>query len=86
MFFVENIARYINFAKMFILLSTKRYQTMSHNTPMMQQYAAIKANHSQHILFYRLGDFYEMFFEDAKVAANCLGITLTQRNKNTEHY
>lgn len=54
------------------------------NTPMIQQYLDIKSQHQNHILFYRLGDFYEMFFDDAKLAAECLGITLTQRAKNTE--
>ena len=54
------------------------------NTPMMQQYLDIKSQHQNHILFYRLGDFYEMFFDDAKLAAECLGITLTQRAKNTD--
>ena len=54
------------------------------NTPMIQQYLDIKAQHNNHILFYRLGDFYEMFFDDAKLASECLGITLTQRAKNTD--
>ncbi len=51
-------------------------------TPMIQQYLAIKANHQDAILFYRMGDFYEMFFEDAEVASRVLEITLTSRNKN----
>ncbi len=49
-------------------------------TPMMQQYLAIKAQHQDAILFYRLGDFYEMFFDDAVIASKTLGITLTSRN------
>ena len=49
-------------------------------TPMMQQYLEIKADHQDAILFYRLGDFYEMFFEDAEIASKTLGITLTSRN------
>ena len=49
-------------------------------TPMMQQYLEIKAQHQDAILFYRLGDFYEMFFEDAEIASKTLGITLTSRN------
>lgn len=49
-------------------------------TPMLKQYLAIKAQHPDAILFYRLGDFYEMFFEDAKIASKVLGITLTSRN------
>jgi DNA mismatch repair protein MutS len=46
----------------------------------MQQYREIKARHSDAILFFRMGDFYEMFFDDAKVAARELGLTLTTRN------
>ena len=49
-------------------------------TPMMQQYLEIKAQHADAILFYRLGDFYEMFFEDAEIASKTLGITLTSRS------
>ncbi|MCK4838491.1 MAG: DNA mismatch repair protein MutS [Desulfobulbaceae bacterium] len=49
-------------------------------TPMLQQYLAIKEQHQDAILFYRLGDFYEMFFDDAKIASKVLGITLTSRN------
>jgi len=49
-------------------------------TPMMEQYSSIKANYRDCILFYRLGDFYEMFFEDAIRASRELGITLTSRN------
>lgn len=48
-------------------------------TPMMQQYLRIKVNHPQHLLLYRMGDFYELFFDDAKEAARLLGITLTAR-------
>lgn len=50
-------------------------------TPMMRQYLEIKAAHPDAILFFRLGDFYEMFMEDAIVAARILDITLTSRNK-----
>ncbi len=53
-------------------------------TPMIQQYLAIKEKHQDAILFYRMGDFYEMFFEDAKVASRVLEITLTSRNKKNE--
>ena len=48
-------------------------------TPMMQQYLAIKAEHPDTLLFYRMGDFYELFFDDAKLAAKQLDITLTAR-------
>ena len=49
-------------------------------TPLMQQYRDIKARHPQTILFFRMGDFYEMFEDDAKLAARELGLTLTSRN------
>ncbi len=49
------------------------------HTPVMQQYLRIKAEHPDMLLFYRMGDFYELFFEDAEEAARLLGITLTQR-------
>ena len=51
-------------------------------TPLMEQYHALKQQHPDAILFFRLGDFYEMFFEDAKLAARLLGLTLTSRNRN----
>lgn len=50
-------------------------------TPMIQQYLAIKANHLQQLMFYRMGDFYELFFEDAERAAVLLDITLTARGQ-----
>ncbi len=52
------------------------------HTPMMQQYLGIKAQHPNHLLFYRMGDFYELFFEDAKKAAALLDITLTARGQS----
>lgn len=51
------------------------------STPLMRQYSAVKRAHPSALLFFRLGDFYEMFFEDAVVAARELQITLTSRNK-----
>jgi DNA mismatch repair protein MutS len=57
---------------------------MSRATPMIQQYLSIKEQHKDAILFYRMGDFYEMFFEDAVVAARELEITLTSRDKQAE--
>ncbi len=57
---------------------------MSTATPVMRQYLEIKANYQDAILFFRLGDFYEMFMEDAVVASRVLGITLTSRNKGVE--
>ncbi|HEV8723141.1 MAG TPA: DNA mismatch repair protein MutS [Candidatus Binatia bacterium] len=53
-------------------------------TPMMQQYLQIKERYRDAILFFRLGDFYEMFFEDAHTASKILDIALTSRNKSDE--
>jgi len=50
------------------------------DTPLMQQYREIKARHPDAILFFRMGDFYEMFEDDAQLAARVLGLTLTSRN------
>ena len=50
-------------------------------TPMMEQYFRIKENHQDSLLFFRLGDFYEMFYEDAKLASSILEIALTSRQK-----
>lgn len=52
------------------------------HTPMMQQYFAIKREHPHELLFYRMGDFYELFYDDAKTAAEVLDITLTARGKS----
>lgn len=54
--------------------------TASLDTPLMQQYRDIKARHPHAILFFRMGDFYEMFEDDARLAARELGLTLTARN------
>ncbi|MCA6102183.1 DNA mismatch repair protein MutS [Bradyrhizobium australafricanum] len=51
-------------------------------TPMMEQYLEIKAAHPGLLLFYRMGDFYELFFEDAEIASRTLGIVLTKRSKH----
>jgi DNA mismatch repair protein MutS len=51
-------------------------------TPMMEQYLEIKAAHPGLLLFYRMGDFYELFFEDAEIASRALGIVLTKRGKH----
>ena len=53
-------------------------------TPMIKQYLSIKGKYPDAILFYRMGDFYEMFFDDAKFASRILEITLTSRNKKDE--
>ena len=52
------------------------------HTPMMQQFLRIKAEHPDILLFYRMGDFYELFFDDARKAADLLDITLTARGKS----
>ncbi len=54
-------------------------------TPMLKQYLSIKDTYPDAILLYRMGDFFEMFFEDAEVASRALEITLTSRNKNDAH-
>ena len=59
---------------------TKKADSSPH-TPMMQQYLHIKAEHPNDIVFYRMGDFYELFFDDAKKASQLLDITLTARGK-----
>src|SRR5271165_4953424 len=60
---------------------TKPPEMTEPSTPLMRQYAAIKKEHPRALLFFRLGDFYELFFDDAILAARELQITLTSRNK-----
>lgn len=52
------------------------------HTPMMRQYLAVKAEYPDMLLFYRMGDFYELFYDDAKTASRLLGITLTARGQS----
>ncbi|MBP8817491.1 MAG: DNA mismatch repair protein MutS, partial [Psychrobacter sp.] len=61
-----------------LLIGDAIYNLADH-TPMMVQYLTMKANYPQALLLYRMGDFYELFFEDAKRAAQILDITLTRR-------
>ncbi|AVH48877.1 MULTISPECIES: DNA mismatch repair protein MutS [Acinetobacter] len=56
---------------------------LSSLTPMMQQYLRVKMEHPHSLMFYRMGDFYELFFDDAHKAAKLLGITLTHRGKTS---
>ncbi len=56
--------------------------SLQNHTPMMQQYLGIKAQHPDILLFYRMGDFYELFFDDAKKASELLDISLTARGKS----
>src|ERR1022692_4136994 len=60
---------------------TKPLEMTEPSTPLMRQYAAIKKDHPSALLFFRLGDFYELFFDDAILASRELQITLTSRNK-----
>ncbi len=67
------------------MTESNQQNTKAHNsshTPMMQQYLRIKADHPDTLLFYRMGDFYELFFDDAKKAAQLLDITLTSRGQS----
>jgi DNA mismatch repair protein MutS len=57
-------------------------EAIEKHTPMMQQFLRIKADYPTLLLFYRMGDFYELFFEDAEKASRLLGITLTQRGSS----
>ncbi|MBT5347849.1 MAG: hypothetical protein HOL55_03670, partial [Nitrospina sp.] len=58
----------------------KSIKVTQDTSPMMQQYQGIKKEYSDSILFFRMGDFYEMFNEDAKTASRILQIALTARN------
>ncbi|WP_271103672.1 DNA mismatch repair protein MutS [Pseudomonas tohonis] len=60
----------------------KDTQDLSDHTPMMQQYWRLKNQHPDQLMFYRMGDFYEIFYEDAKKAAKLLDITLTARGQS----
>src|SRR6266699_3626191 len=62
--------------------ATPPAETAARVTPMMEQYLEIKAAHPGLLLFYRRGDFYELFFEDAEIASKALGIVLTKRGKH----
>ena len=72
------MGRFFNSPRYVYAMATKN---KSEHTPMMQQYLKIKAEHADCLLFYRMGDFYEMFFDDAIEAAKILNITLTKRGK-----
>jgi DNA mismatch repair protein MutS len=62
--------------------ATPNAEAVARVTPMMEQYLEIKAANPGLLLFYRMGDFYELFFEDAEIAAKALGIMLTRRGKH----
>jgi len=61
---------------------TEVQQPIGETSPLMAQYLAVKRAHPDHLLFYRMGDFYELFFEDAAKAATALSIALTKRGKH----
>lgn len=61
---------------------TEQLEAIKHHTPMMQQYLRIKANYPDTLLFYRMGDFYELFYEDAQKVSRLLDITLTARGQS----
>ncbi|MGC4029939.1 MAG: DNA mismatch repair protein MutS [Steroidobacteraceae bacterium] len=63
-------------------MENKNTDTLAAHTPMMSQYLRIKAQHPDVLLFYRMGDFYEMFYDDARRAAKLLDITLTTRGQS----
>jgi DNA mismatch repair protein MutS len=63
-------------------MATAASEQFSTHTPMMQQYLRIKAAHPDMLLFYRMGDFYELFYDDARRAAQLIDITLTARGKS----
>src|SRR6516162_7211172 len=62
--------------------ATPSAESAARVTPMMEQYLEIKAAHPGLLLFYRMGDFYELFFDDAEIASKALGIMLTKRGKH----
>ena len=61
--------------------STPKVKAQSNITPLMEQYLEIKRSHPGALLFFRMGDFYELFFDDAYLASDILNITLTKRGK-----
>lgn len=60
-------------------LTGEKAKSLQHHTPMMRQYWQLKQQHPNYLLFYRMGDFYELFYDDAKRAAEVLDLTLTKR-------
>ena len=67
------------------MASPSEAKTASHDnpTPVMRQYLEAKRQYSDAIVFFRMGDFYEMFYEDALIAARALELTLTSRSKDS---
>src|SRR5699024_7786713 len=77
------ILKFFNYDIIFVVFLMLGDTTMSKVTPMLEQYLRIKAAHEDAFLFFRLGDFYELFHEDAIKAAQELEITLTKRDEDT---
>jgi DNA mismatch repair protein MutS len=63
-------------------MNPEQFQALAGHTPMMQQFLRIKAEHPTSLLFYRMGDFYELFYDDARRAAKLIDITLTSRGQS----
>ena len=61
-----------------------RGTSAQNDTPIMKQYQAAKSRYPRHLLFFRVGDFFELFYDDAKTASRVLGLTLTSRNKGVD--
>lgn len=78
---MEQLSRHLPSAKLRAMSATAS-KTKPQHTPMMQQYLRIKAEHPHQLVFYRMGDFYELFYDDAKKAARLLGISLTARGQS----
>src|SRR5262245_37240297 len=77
----ERCRRQAQSAQIRLLRHGPRRRKMSGaSTPLMQQYREIKSRHQDAILFFRMGEFYEMFYDDAETASRTLGLTLTARN------
>ena len=68
--------------QVFLLTVANETMAKSEHTPVMQQYLRIKSEHPEMLLFYRMGDFYELFYEDAERASRLLDITLTKRGQS----
>ena len=76
------VIHFANVAAMTSTATTTKPAAPRQATPMMEQYIEIKTANPDSLLFYRMGDFYELFFEDAETASRALGITLTKRGKH----
>jgi DNA mismatch repair protein MutS len=78
---VQQIIYNVFIIKVDISLPMSTQTVTDNHTPMMKQYLSLKAEHPNDLVFYRMGDFYELFFDDAKKASQILDVTLTARGK-----